>query len=80
MMDEAKYNDDFQRLLGKLILDEAFRDAVLGEDEGARTSALTSIQIEDEAVHQEIATYLRYRKEEITELLEFINYDVGFMA
>jgi hypothetical protein len=79
-MDEAKYNDDFQRLLGKLILDEDFRDAVLGEDEGARKSALTSIRIEDEAVHQEIATYLRYRKEEITELLEFINYDVGFMA
>jgi hypothetical protein len=80
MMEEIKYSDEFQRLLGRLILDEDFRDSVLGDDEDARTSALASVQIEDKAVHSEIATYLRYRREEISELLDFINHDVSFMA
>jgi hypothetical protein len=78
--DEAKYSDEFQRLLGRLILDEDFRDSILGDDEDARTAALASVQIEDKAVHSEIAAYLRYRREEISELLDFINHDVSFMA
>ena len=79
-MDEAKYSEEFQRLLGRLILDEDFRDAVLGDDETSRTSALASVDVTDEAVRNEISTYLRYRREEIMELLEFIHEDVSFMA
>ena len=80
MEEQLKYSEDFQRLLGRLILDEDFRDSVLGEDKDARSTALASIQIKDPAVHGEIATYLRYRRDEIAELLDFIQHDVSFMA
>jgi hypothetical protein len=80
MNEPNKYSEDYQRLLGRLILDEEFRDAVLGDDKSMRTSALASIQIEDPAVQEEIATYLRYRRDEISELLDFLHHDVSFMA
>lgn len=80
MQEPIRYSEDFQRLLGRLILDEDFREAVLGDDKDQRTSALASIKIEDPAVHSEIATYLRYRRDEIAELLDYIHEDVSFMA
>jgi hypothetical protein len=80
MEEQNKYSEDYQRLLGRLILDEDFRDAVLGDDKDMRTEALASLKIQDEAVHDEIATYLRYRRDELSELLEYLHDDVSFMA
>ena len=78
--DNYKYSEVYQRLVGRLVLDKEFREAVLGDDETARSSALSMLDVKEGAEHDEIATYLRFRKNEIKDLLDQVDQDVSFMA
>ena len=81
MIDEkSKNNEAYQRLIGKLVLDEDFRKQVLRGDDETRANALGTLFSNDTKAQAEVAAYLKYRGREIGKLLDDLQDDVSFMA